>query len=69
MVRDISPVEFEAENVTKNCEPERLDEEEICIFAIGKFINWRHIDKKKNFQNTYDDWTLTFFSMTIDDII
>jgi len=40
MIKDVGAEQSEQYKVTKSREPIRLNEEEISIFAIGKFIRW-----------------------------
>jgi len=72
MIKDVGADQSEQYKVTKSRDPIRLKEEEISIFALGKFIKWDEHEGDKSSRGGKEeslDLTLTFFSMTVDDII
>lgn len=44
MIRDMGPSSNESKNIYKTEDPIHLEEEEIAVFAAGKFIDWKNID-------------------------
>ena len=41
MIKDMGPASSEGKKIYRTEEPILLKEEEIAVFAAGKFINWK----------------------------